>query len=229
MEGFSPLDIFATKGVEYLLVIGYLIILVAFWKLINRSSLGASSRGERARPVSAWFKLADGFFFHQGHSWAVPESGNVVKVGVDDFAQRLLGQPGSVKLPKVGSSVEQGGAGWSFEIDSRLVDMLSPVDGEVVSVNQEVLDSPELICDEPYGKGWLMKVKVPEVRSNLRNLLSGKLASAWLDEAVARLRLSMAGDLGPVLQDGGTPMPGFVKNLSPENWDEIAREFFLVD
>ncbi|MBW7995820.1 MAG: glycine cleavage system protein H [Candidatus Glassbacteria bacterium] len=232
MESFSSVDIFATKGLEYLLVIGYLMVLVVFWKFLNRPSLelqGAAALGEIEKPNSSWFQLADGFYFHQGHSWAVPVTKDVVKVGVDDFAQKLLGQPESIELPEQGSRIEQGGKGWGFKIDSRFIDMLSPVNGEILDVNEEVLKSPELICTEPYGKGWLMKVKVSNMRNNLNNLISGKLAFAWLEETINKLRVRLVGDLGTVLQDGGTPLSGFVKNLSPEKWDEIAREFLLVE
>ena len=99
---------------------------------------------------------------------------------------------------------------------------------EVVAVNQEALKSTELIERDPYGKGWLLKIRVSKMKPNLRNLLSGKLAVAWLENAVGSLRQRMAGELGVVMQDGGLPVSGFAKVLSPEKWDEIAAEFFLT-
>jgi len=227
MEGFIYEDIFATKGIEYLLVIGYLLVLVVFWKFLNRRSAAGGRASVRAMPVLDWFQLKDGFYFHQGHTWAVPEGGGVVRVGMDDFAQKLLGEPVSVELPDIGSSMEQGSKGWRLVIDSKSVEMLSPVNGEVLEVNEEVLRSPESVCGDPYGKGWLMKVKVSRMKSDLKNLLSGRLAAAWMEETVDRLRRTTAGDLGLVLQDGGVPVAGFARNLSPDKWHEIAVEFLL--
>lgn len=232
MEGVSYVGLFSTKGIEYLFVIGYLVILVVFWKIINRSTAGTGAAAavvERVGVKSGWFRLAEGFFFHQGHSWASPEQGDVVRVGVDDFAQKLLGKPQLIELPALGTQLEQGADGWRFKIDSKSIGMLSPVNGRVVEINQEVLKSPELICTEPYGKGWLMKVKASRVKADLKNLFSGKLASAWMEQTVDKLRATITGDLGVVLQDGGTTPTGFVRNLSSEKWEEIARDFLLSD
>ncbi|MEE9169106.1 MAG: glycine cleavage system protein H [bacterium] len=231
MEGIGNIDIFATKGIEYLLVIGYLMILIFFWRFLNKPALASAGRAEVATRSAprGWFSLADGFYFHQGHTWARPEANNTVKVGVDDFAQKLIGKPDSIMLPQVGGSIKQGEKGWQLRVDSKSIEMLSPVDGEVLAVNEEVLNAPEQILQDPYHKGWLMKIRVPKMKSNLRNLLSGKLAIACLEDSVNKLRQMMAGDLGLVLQDGGFPVSGFAKQISPDKWDEIAREFFLTE
>ncbi|MFC1614480.1 glycine cleavage system protein H [Gemmatimonadota bacterium] len=230
MEELGYVNIFATKGIEYLLVIGYLMLLVVFWKFLNRpaAAAGEESKGVTAA-VGGWFNLAQGVFYHQGHGWARPGKGGVVKVGMDDFAQKLLGSPNSLELPEVGTRVEQGGRAWKVNVDSKAVNMLSPVEGVVVAVNEQAVGSPESVCRDPYGEGWLIKVKVPKLKSNLKNLFSGRLADAWMEETVENLRGRLSGDLGIVLQDGGMPVSGFVRNLSPDNWEEIAREFLLSE
>jgi len=92
MEGFSYVDIFATKGIEYLLVIGFLGLLVFFWRfLVTPSKSALEFEFESAVPdVTEWFKIMDGLFYHKGHSWAMPEGDNIVKIGMDDFAQKLI-------------------------------------------------------------------------------------------------------------------------------------------
>ena len=232
MEGLSYVDIFATKGMEYILVIGYLLVLVVFWKILNKKPSAGNSAGlnrERVKGNSGWFKLAEGLFYHQGHSWVMPEEGDVAKVGIDDFAQKLLGKPTSIVLPRIGAQVNQGAKGWQLKVDSKLFDVLSPVDGEVLAVNEEAVKSPELIGNDPYGEGWLIKVRVPKLNSQLKNLISGKLAIAWMEETVSTMRKKITGDPGMVLQDGGTPVQGFAKNISPGNWEDIANEFLLND
>lgn len=235
MEGAPYVDIFATKGIEYLLAIGFLLALVAFWKLLNSSPRPAVARARSARQViprpaswSNWFRLPEEVFYHQGHTWAVPEGPDLVKVGVDDFAQHLLGEPSSVALPRVGGRVEQGNAGWQLGFDSQTIDLLSPVAGEVVDINEAVVGSPALVNQDPYGEGWLMKIRAPRLQAELRNLLSGRLARAWLEQTVDSLRRRTAGTAGVVLQDGGLPVAGIARNLSAENWHEIARDFLLT-
>jgi glycine cleavage system H lipoate-binding protein len=158
----------------------------------------------------------------------MPEGKNIAKVGIDDFANKLLGKADSFDLPQVGSQIEQGENGWKIRFDSKSIDVLSPVHGEVIAVNEEALNAPELTGQYPYSKGWLLKVKVSKMNSNLKNLLTGKLAVAWMENTVHTLREQMAGDLGIVMQDGGLPVSGFAKVLSPDNWDEIAAEFLLT-
>jgi glycine cleavage system H lipoate-binding protein len=228
MEASGYVDIFATKGIEYLLVIGFLLALVLFWRLLTRSTPHTAGVGATARPAP-WFSLASDRFYHQGHTWAMPEGRDVVRVGMDDFAQKLLGQPQSVDLPRVGESVEQGEKALGVEIGTKSVGLLSPVGGRALDVNEEILRTPRLINEDPYGKGWLFKVSVPRMAPTLKNLLSGKLAWAWMEGTVVSLRGRMAGELGPVMQDGGLPVSGFAKELSPEQWDEIAREFLLTE
>jgi glycine cleavage system H lipoate-binding protein len=225
-------DIFATKGIEYLIVIAYLVLLVGFWRLMARPRVvraGARAVRQVGRALSDWFDLRDGFYFHQGHAWAVPESEDVIRIGMDDFAVKLLGRPGSVRLPPVGQRLRQGERGWEVEVDSNSIPVLSPVDGQVVAVNEDVRGSPALVSSEPYDGGWLVKVKVGNSRATLKNLLCGNLARAWLDETTEKLRQMQSGELGTVMADGGIPVDGFVRTLVPNRWVEVAREFLLSD
>jgi len=227
MLGSGYVDIFATKGIEYLMVIGFLMMLVVFWRALARTPRAMAAPAHAGRPAGpqAWFDLAEGLFYHQGHTWAAPEEDGVVRVGLDDFAQKLVGVAQRVDLPGVGSLVEQGEMGVKLNVAAKSIEVLSPVGGEVLAVNEEVLRSPGLINEDPYGKGWLFKVRVPKLRANLRNLLSGRLARLWMDSTVRALKRRMEGELGPVLQDGGVPVIGIAKDLSPDEWEEIAAEF----
>jgi glycine cleavage system H lipoate-binding protein len=232
MEGFTYIDIFATKGVEYAHVLGFLLAFVLIWKLLQlptRAARPVPVNKTRLRGPSEWFRLDDDRYYHPGHTWAKPQDDNLVKVGIDDFAHKLLGTPGAVDLPKVGSKLNQGGNGWRFEVGSRPVDMVSPVGGTVAAVNEEVLEDPNVLAEDPYGKGWLMKVRVDDKTHDLRNLLSGGFARAWMDETVTSLRRKMEGNLGTILQDGGVPVTGFVSHLAPDSWHEVIKEFLLSE
>ncbi|HHM23650.1 MAG TPA: glycine cleavage system protein H [Bacteroidetes bacterium] len=227
MTGFHYIDIFATKGIEYLIVIGFLFVLIIFWQILSgpRQRAANWARG-RMRSVGHWFLLARDRYYHQGHSWAKPEKGNLVKVGIDDFATKFLGAPKAIEVPQPGSQIEQGEIGWRLKVDSRKVEMLAPVTGKVVAVNKKVLEHPELLERDPYNEGWLLEVETPKLRANLRNLLSGRLAREWMEDTAESLRRMLAPKIGATLQDGGLPVNGFARSVWPENWDEIAAEFF---
>ena len=89
MDNFY-VDLFVTKGLEYLLVIFFLVTLVIFWRLLHKPA------GSRALQSSAgpgfskveWFALADELYYHQGHSWVEQDGSDVVRIGIDDFAQK---------------------------------------------------------------------------------------------------------------------------------------------
>ena len=88
--GSTYVDIFATKGIEYILVITFLVLLIGFWRFLmgGRKPIAAMARAAR-RITRSWFGLPEGVFHHQGHAWAVPEGGDQVRVGLDDFVGKL--------------------------------------------------------------------------------------------------------------------------------------------
>jgi glycine cleavage system H protein len=230
MEGFTYVDIFATKGVEYLLVIGALLLFIPFWRMVSRPAGSMYEVVESIVPaVGEWFHLpVEKMYYHQGHSWAMPGSDHMVRVGIDDFAQKLVGKIDAIKLPQVGSEVTQGEKAWSLIVGSKSIDMLSPVDGKIVEINEGLLRSPEGISKDPYGESWLMKVQSPKVSANLKNLLSGELVGKWMEGVKVNLFSRMNYNIGTVSQDGGVPVDGIARHLDRERWDEIAKEFFLM-
>jgi len=228
MEGFSHVDIFATKGIEYLLVIGFLLFFVVFWRFLSRPARRVFEAAEKFVPVvNEWFRLPEEVYYHLGHSWAVPEGPTVVKVGVDDFAQKLVGKIDAIRVPNLGSTINQGDKGWALEVDSKTIEMLSPVDGKVVAINEKLVGSPDNINKDPYNS-WLMKIESPRFSANKKQLLSGALAGKWMEEVREKLLSKMNYNLGLVYQDGGLLVDGMARNLDRDKWDEIAKEFFLI-
>jgi len=225
-----PVDIFASKGTEYILVIFFLATLILYWRFLQKpvGAAAVSSVMQRIPAPGKWFSLSPDLYYHPGHSWALPGEEGIVTVGVDDFAQKMIGQPDSVGLPAVGATVAQGVPALNFNVENESVELLSPVDGNVVAVNQAVIDSPHLVNSDPYGDGWLMKVRSSRLKPNLKNLLHKKLAVAWIQITENTLRQQMVGDLGMVMQDGGVPVSGIARNLSGAQWDETVKEFFLT-
>ena len=234
MEGFSFVDIYATKGIEYLIAAVFFFGFLALQAYILTSAPGrGKTRGLHAG-LPALFRVPEGYDFHQGHTWmkadhTSPNRERLVKVGLDDFAQKLIGRVDAVELPAVGSRLTQGDKGWSLMVDSVAIPMLSPVDGEVVAVNQEVLRSPEILSRDPYGAGWLLEVNSDRMAADTRNLLSGKVARAWMETSLENLHPVRHEALGPVLQDGGIPLEGIARVLGGDQWVELAKTHLLTD
>ncbi|MBI4830069.1 MAG: hypothetical protein HY801_00635 [Candidatus Lindowbacteria bacterium] len=175
------------------------------------------------------YALPQSLYYHQGHSWvALQESGTVV-VGVDEFTSKLIGKPTSVKLPRVGERCRQGAKGWTFLRKGRTLAMPFPLDGEIIAINERVLNNPEILSKEPYGNGWLAMVKPRELKRNLRNLLAGQVATRWMEESAADLRAAFSGKLGMVFQDGGLPKEALADHFDEAEWDEFADRTFMVE
>lgn len=218
-----------TKRLEYGIAFVFMIFFAFYYIFLNTRTRERVERvAERVVSRIQGFLVPEGLFFHQGHAWAKPESDDIAKVGIDDFATKLIGRIEKVKLPEVGTSLRQGERAWTLYVDSRPIDMLSPIDGKVVAVNEAVLKSPETLNKDPYNNGWLIKVQTPKTSPSLKNLLSGELAKRWTEKAVNDLLARANYNLGAVLADGGFPVEGMAKSLDPKNWEEIAKEFLLT-
>ena len=179
-------------------------------------------------PLVGGFELPANFAYHPGHAWALRESPKLVRVGLDDFAGRLLGAIEQVELPVRGRWLRQGEKGWYLDRQGHRFEMLSPIEGEVVEVNPKVVEDPSLLRKDPYGVGWLVVVNAPAADGNLKNLMRGRMAQHWMEESVATLHSRISGGTGIHLQDGGQAIPDVLGHVSEERWDSLVHELFLT-
>lgn len=100
--------------------------------------------------------------YTEEHEWLSNTEGNVVRVGITDYAQDQLGDVVFVELPKIGEHVEAGGALGEVESTKSVSEIFAPVSGEVTAVNTELDSSPELINSDPYGDGWIVEITVAD-------------------------------------------------------------------
>ena len=121
--------------------------------------------------MSEEYVIPDGLYYSEEHEWAKVQEDGVVLVGVTDYAQKALHEVVYVELPDVGIDAEYMGIIGALESVKAVSDMNCPVAGEVLEVNDELLDSPELINDDPYGGGWIAKIKPSDLQGDLLNLL----------------------------------------------------------
>jgi glycine cleavage system H protein len=201
--------------------------------------LATAAAREMARPAEAavaarlqpnlvnGFKVPDNVRYHPGHSWALSESPNLVRVGMDDFAGKLAGKIESITLPQRGQWLRQGQKIVTLHRDGQKVEMVSPIEGSVSDVNDALAQNPQLARQDPYGDGWLVTVQAPDAKTNFRNLLGGMLAKSWMEEAALRLQKRVPIMAGALMQDGGEAVDDLTEHLPDAEWAQITREFFL--
>jgi glycine cleavage system H protein len=107
------------------------------------------------------------------HEWARVEQDGTVTIGISDHAQGALGDLVFVEVPEIGKSLSKGGAAAVVESVKAASDVYSPLSGEVVAANDSLGSSPELVNSDPYGAGWLFKIK-PSNSAELQQLLDAK-------------------------------------------------------
>lgn len=216
-----------------LLVALTFLVAVLIDHLLNRRPIpvAAEMPARAPRPrlipnVVAGFEVPDNLRYHPGHTWALSESPDLVRVGIDDFAAKLGGDASSIDIPERGQWIRQGQRIISMHKDGRQIDLVSPIEGTVVDVNRNALDDPKLTHKDPYGDGWLLTVNSPDSTTNFRNLLGGSTARKWMDDAAARLR-AIASPAITTAQDGGMVVDNVIAQLPDKEWDKLTKEFFL--
>lgn len=199
-------------------------------KFAKQPAVQAARREAAPRVIPALvagFQVPENVRYHAGHTWALSESHEMVRVGMDDFASKLIGKIESIALPQRGRWVRQGQKIWTISRDGKSVDMISPIEGTITDVNDAVSKNPELARTDPYGDGWMVKVQAPDSKINFRNLLGGTLARLWTESAAMQLRNKVPAFAGALAQDGGVAVDDLTAHMPDEDWATITREFFL--
>ncbi|MFA4902175.1 MAG: hypothetical protein WC600_05455 [Desulfobaccales bacterium] len=167
------------------------------------------------------------YYLHRGHAWAVVESDDRVRVGLDDFSQKILGPSDDLKLPEVGKVNYQDHLCLALFKQGRKASFEAPVDGVIEAINPKIRQKPSLIHDDPYGEGWLFRLKPTDLGRNLDNLFSGEANATWIDEEFHRLLNLMDSTVGVTLPDGGTVVDDLYGHYPEIGWRPLVQEFFL--
>ncbi len=130
------------------------------------------------------YDMPEELYYHKEHTWVKVE-GDIVKVGLNDFSQKLAGEISYIEMPEEGDQVNQDGVMGSIETGKWLGKIYAPVSGEVIKINEDVEDEPTLINNDPYGKGWIFDMRMSD-SAELSNLMKGEKAIKWLKGEIAK-------------------------------------------
>ena len=117
------------------------------------------------------FEIPDDCRYLETHEWARRADGGTARIGITDFAQDELGDIVFVELPSVGDSISRGDAFGVIESIKAVSDLYAPLSGEVLAINDELFDAPELVNEDPFGDGWMLEIEVSD-ESEFEELLS---------------------------------------------------------
>ena len=133
------------------------------------------------------YEFPDELYYEKNHFWAkILDDGNVL-FGATDYFQKMAGEVVYIELPSVGSKVEQGKSVSSLESGKWVGRVFAPFSGEIIEVNGELDDSPELINDSCYGEGWIGKIKPSNMDAETENLFkTGPDFENFINEEIAK-------------------------------------------
>jgi len=127
------------------------------------------------------YEIPDKLYYSKEHEWVQIE-GNEAVVGITDYAQKQLHEIVYVEVQKIGSNIEQFQTMGTVESVKSVSDLFAPVSGKITKINQELAESPELLNQDPYGKGWLARISLADLRKDLKKLLTSKQYADFIKE-----------------------------------------------
>jgi glycine cleavage system H protein len=172
-------------------------------------------------------------FLDSGHTWVEVQPSGTAMIGLDDFAQKLIGRIDDVMLPEVGKQINRGDVLFAVKQDNRRAAFASPIDGKVVMVDRDLPWHPDMIQSNPYKEGWVCSVRPKNLSRDLKHLVAAEEAKAWLKSEAQRFQDFFAAqaadnlELGHVLQDGGELAGGVLEFADDRTWKQFHEMFLL--
>jgi glycine cleavage system H lipoate-binding protein len=171
------------------------------------------------------FKVPLNSYLHRGHTWAQLENGGRVRIGLDDFSQKVLGPAEEMKLPEMGQAFHHDTTGLFLFRQGNKAAVLAPMDGIVEAVNPRVRQNPRLAHDDPYGEGWLFVITPTNLRPDLENMLFGQRNLAWIDNESHKLLGMLESSAGVTLPSGGSIIDDVYGHFPQLGWQRLVMEF----
>lgn len=238
MEDFTRVDIFDTKGIEYLFVIAYLLILIIFWKISSKQIKVKTQIQKVLGNLSAnILRIPQGLFFNRNHTWTHLEESGTAKVGLDDFLQHITGEVKFSHLKKIGEKINKGDLLTEIDQDGKHLEVFSPISGEILNTNSMLNENPEILNDNPYEEGWIYKIKPSNWIVETKSYYLAEEATDWSTKELIRFKDFLMGmsmrkfSSEPsmiLLQDGGELRDNILSDLPDEVWKNFQKEFLNI-
>jgi len=183
-------------------------------------------------PSLAAQELPGGLFVHSGHTWAKLDPSGAMQVGLDGFAQGILGRVDRFELPPDGTTLRQGEPAFAAIQSGKRIEFVSPVDGVVCAVNERINVDPAAARKEPYEKGWAFMLRPSNLSRDLKKLRIGAEAASWLEKEARSfteflsLHRAVPVEVGATLPDGGIHVEGVMETMDGEILKIAIRKYF---
>jgi glycine cleavage system H protein len=233
MDAFTYNDIFQTKGIEYIIIIGFLLMLIPFWMLINKKAAVI----EKVRALGALtldiLKIPRGVLFGRNHTWAYMDKSGLAEVGVNDMLLHLTGEVSFSMKKNPGEQIRKGEPLTVIDRDGKRLNVISPISGKVVEVNPAIEEHKLDAGGDIYSNGWIYRIEPTAWETETASFMRGESVKNWFRNELDRLKDFIAREsarhspetAGMVLQEGGELRDNTLADLPEDVWQDFQREF----
>jgi glycine cleavage system H protein len=234
MDGYTYTNIFETKGIEYIIIIGFLILIIPFWLLINKKvPVGAQLKNALGILTESILRVPAGILFSRNHTWVHMRKSGVAETGIDDFLLHITGEVSFRNLHTKGTSITKGDIMADLDHNGKTLHICSPISGIIRETNSSIAGSSSAANSDPYGAGWIYRIAPSDWAGETRALRMAGDAVEWSGMELRRFRDFMAHmavknspELSMVLlQDGGELCDKPLADLPGEVWGEFQKSF----
>jgi glycine cleavage system H protein len=234
MEAYTYSNLFDTKGIEYIVIIFFLLLLIPFWLIVNRKSETGNIIQEAVKVfATSVLSIPKGLFYSRNHAWLYLEKSGQAKIGIDDFLLKVLGKVNVVPSKSAGEYIKKGDVIALIEKDGKKLKIHSPVSGEIFGFNSELKEDATSLSADPYGDGWLYIVQPENWKNETSGFFLGNEVMPWMDRELQRLKdflnvsYSKYTDtaMALVYQEGGELQQNPLADLETAVWDDFQNEF----
>lgn len=189
------------------------------------SLYGEVNRSDRGLENVRGFHLKPDCYYHPKHLWVMPsmdDEGNA-RVGIDDFAARLIGRIDRTSVPAAEMPMKENGVCFLLHSGQRTARLVAPANGILKAVNPSVAADPSILNRDPYSEGWIFSMRLKA--DALNGLYHGNVARKWYESEVERLQRTFSSDLGMTETDGGEAAADISGRLNDAQWGTVVRQF----
>lgn len=237
MDGFSYINIFETKGIEYIVIIIFLLLLIPFWLILNKKE---EIKEELHKVISLLSdkirNIPNGLYYSKNHTWAHLERSGIAKMGLDDVLLHLTGRVKISFLKDPGENIIKGDPIAEIWQEGRKLKIAAPISGKIIQFNPVLHENGDVLNDDPYNKGWICMIEPSAWKSEAHACYLADEAKLWLSDESGRIRDFLAmrtvrysGDFLPVtLQDGGELSDSILAHMPDDLWQDFQDEFMTL-
>ena len=235
MEQFVYSDIFDTKGIEYIIVIFFLLLIIPVWRLLSRPVRirGAEAFSRQALTLQS-LRIPQGLLFNRNHTWSHLEKSGLASVGMDDLLLQLTGGVDLKYLKNQKDRVVRGEAIARISQEGKELVITSPISGVIQGVHGSLEDDASAIGNDPYSS-WLYRIRPENWQEETRSAFLAERASEWVKKELEKFKdyvaeaLGESSEAGLVLQEGGELTAHPLREMDREVWIGFQEKFLQME